>query len=119
MVPHCYPKGYQLDQFAMTLSLWEDLESVAAFAYKGAHGEALANRKEWFQSLGLPGYVAWWAADDEVNWTIGAERLDYLHARGSSHFAFTFKEPFDIAGNSVRLDHWVMQAKARKNAAGV
>src|SRR5215467_9547580 len=49
VAPQCYPKVDSFDHVAMTLSLWNDLESVAAFAYKGPHGEALAYRKDWFQ----------------------------------------------------------------------
>jgi hypothetical protein len=118
VVPECYPQLDNLDQFAMTLSLWADLESVAAFAYKGAHGEALAYRKDWFQSSDLPTYVAWWtSADDQVSWKEAAQRLDHLHVHGSTAAAFNFKHPFDASGNPVALDHWVMQAQAKKNAA--
>ena len=118
VVPQCYPKVDDLEQFAMTLSLWDSLESVAAFTYKGPHGEALANRRDWFQSLGLPPYVAWWVSDDQqVNWKEAAERLDHLHSHGSSAFAFSFAKPFDSNGNSVRLDHVAMQAQATKNSA--
>ncbi len=31
-----------------TLSLWEDLESIAAFTYHGLHAEALRLGREWF-----------------------------------------------------------------------
>lgn len=117
VVPNCYPKLESTDQYAMTLSLWEDLESVAAFAYKGAHAEALANRKDWFQSLGLPGYVAWWvAADHQVDWEEGADRLDHLHEHGPTAFAFNFVKPFDAAGNPCPLDAIAMQAKGKANA---
>ena len=118
VLPKCYPK-LENDQVAMTLSLWDDLESVAAFAYKGAHSEALANRKDWFQSLGLPTYVAWWVpADHQVDWDEGAERLDHLQAHGPSAFAFNFVKPFDVEGNPCPLDHVAMQGKAKANAAG-
>ena len=116
-LPKCYPK-LETDQVAMTLSLWDDLESVAAFSHHGAHGEALANRKDWFQSLGLPTYVAWWVpADHQVDWNEGAERLDRLHAHGPTAFAFNFVKPFDAAGNPCPLDHVAMQAKKEANAA--
>ena len=36
------------DRAPWTLSVWEDLESVFAFAYVGVHAEALSHRKEWF-----------------------------------------------------------------------
>lgn len=117
VLPKCYPE-FESDQIAMTLSLWHDLESVAAFSHHGAHGEALANRKDWFQSLGLPTYVAWWVpADHPVDWNEGAERLDHLHAHGPTAFAFNFGKPFDAAGNPCPLDHVAMQAKKKSNAA--
>jgi hypothetical protein len=116
VLPKCYPES-ETDQLAMTLSLWDDLESVAAFAHHGAHGEALANRKDWFQSLGLPTYVAWWVhTDRHVDWKEGAERLDHLHAHGSTAFAFNFAKPFDVAGNPCPLDHVAMQVKRQANA---
>jgi hypothetical protein len=102
--PACYPKLDDNERFAMTLSLWSDLDSVAVFAYSGAHREALKSRSEWFQSLGLPGYVAWWVPQNhEVDWKEGSERLDHLHAHGSSAFAFNFANPFDSSGNPCRL----------------
>lgn len=116
VLPKCYPK-VEADQVAMTLSLWDDLESVTAFAHHGAHGEALANRKDWFQSLGLPTYVAWWvSADHQINWAEGAERLDHLHAHGPTAFAFNFVKPFDTAGNPCPLDHAAIQGKKKANA---
>lgn len=118
VIPKCYPPLAPADQYATTLSLWDDLESVAAFAYKGAHGEALANKKEWFQSLGVPTYVAWWvAADHQPTWQEAADRLDHLHMNGASAFAFNMRTPHDANGNPVKLDNWAMQAKAKQNAA--
>lgn len=117
VLPNCYPK-VENDRIAATLTLWDDLESVAAFAYKGAHGEALANRKDWFQSLGLPTYVAWWVpADHQVDWKEGAERMDHLHSHGSTAFAFDFRNPFDADGKPCALDAAAMQAKGKANAA--
>jgi hypothetical protein len=74
--PTCYPRLDDAERFAMTLSLWHDLESVAAFAYNGAHADALIGRKDWFQSPGLPSYVAWWVAEDHnVDWKEGSEAI--------------------------------------------
>ena len=33
LAPKCVPASLGLDQLAMTLSVWQDLESVAAYAY--------------------------------------------------------------------------------------
>ena len=118
VIPKCYP-DVKDEQVAMSLSLWDDLESVAAFSHKGLHGEALAYRTDWFQRLGLPGYVAWWVPDGhQVDWKEAADRLDHLHAHGSTAMAFDFAKPFDAEGNACRLDYVAVQAKAKANAAG-
>ncbi len=116
VLPACYGSVDSDSRVAMTLSLWRDLESVAAFAYHGAHGEALTNRKEWFENRGLPVYVAWWVPDEEaIDWKEGASRLDHLHAHGPSAVAFNFSKPFDAEGRPSRLDREAVKSKAEKN----
>lgn len=85
---------------ASTLSLWQNLEAVHAFAYHGIHADALRYRKEWFVKPAWPVYVAWWVADDEApSWEEAMARLDHLHQHGATAQAFDFKSPFDFAGN--------------------
>ncbi|HEY4359675.1 MAG TPA: DUF3291 domain-containing protein [Bryobacteraceae bacterium] len=94
-------------RYAMTLSVWNDLESVAAFAYEGAHAEALSKRRGWFQALRLPNYVSWWVAEaQDVDWKGASALLDHLHAHGPSAFAFDFAKPFDASGNPCSLDRF-------------
>ncbi len=118
--PKCYQRiSDEENRYAMTLSLWTDLESVAAFAYHGPHAEALSHRREWFAADNLPVYVAWWVpADDAVDWQQAAERLDHLHNNGSTAFAFNFAHPYDPEGNSVRLDSAKVKLKAAMNKTG-
>jgi hypothetical protein len=114
--PNCYQQFQDERRFAMTLSLWTDLESVAAFAYHGPHAEALSHRREWFPANNLPVYVAWWVpADHAVDWQEAAERLDHLHTNGSTAFAFNFSHPYDSEGKSVRLDSAKVKIKAATN----
>ncbi len=89
-----------------TLSVWRDLESVAAFAYRGRHGEALSKRQEWFVKTEYPVYVAWWIEDDEQmpTWREAGRRLTHLHEHGPSPRAFSFKSTFDSSGQPVKLD---------------
>lgn len=116
--PNCYQQCRDELRFAMTLSLWTDLESVAAFAYHGPHAEALSNRREWFAANNLPVYVAWWVSTDHaVDWLEAAERLDHLHTNGSTAFAFNFSQPYDTEGMSVRLDSGKVKLKAAMNKA--
>ena len=87
---------------AVTLSLWRDIESVFAFAYSGAHLEALQLRGEWFEARRWPTYVAWWVADDELpTWADATARLDRLHADGPGPAAFDFHHPFDAQGQAI------------------
>lgn len=112
--PKCFGGETDSHRLPSTLSIWEDLESVAAFAYSGVHGEALSKRKEWFASTGKPTYVAFWVGDDveSVDWQEAADRLDYLHEHGSTAHAFNFKQPFDADGNPMTLDRDKMRSGA-------
>jgi hypothetical protein len=102
MAPKCIPDGLVLNQLAMTVSLWRDLESVAAFAYRGAHGEALSKRGDWFESGPWPSYVAWWVDEGhQPNWSEAVDHIDLLHAQGSTPAAFSFRQPFDSTGTPV------------------
>ncbi len=105
VMPRCFPPDSDPRQVPATLSLWTDLESVAAFAYHGAHGEAMGKRREWFQESGLPGYVAWWVPDGhQPDWAEAAERVDHFAAHGPTPYAFDFKRPFDADGRPASLD---------------
>jgi hypothetical protein len=104
---------------AQTLSLWEDLESVYAFAYHaGRHAEALRMRAEWFHAPDHPNYAAWWVADEHrPDFAEGARALEALHANGPTPAAFNFKQPFDAEGRGARLDPALVKAKAARNAS--
>lgn len=118
VTPACYACAGDDRRLATTLSLWRDLESVAAFVYHGPHSEALSKRREWFPDRELPVYVAWWVPDDaSISWPDGADRTDHLYTNGSTPYAFNFSKPFDPHGNPVRLDAEEVKRKAALNAA--
>ncbi len=104
LYPRAVPDAARHPPQARTLSLWRDLEAVYAYAYRGLHGEAMRERKEWFVPSAWPAYVAWWVEDDaEPTWEEAIERLDHLHEHGPTPHAFTFRVPFDAAGNPTAL----------------
>jgi hypothetical protein len=104
VAPECTPNGVTLSELAMTLSVWRDLESVAAFAYRGSHGEALSKRSDWFRKGAWPSHVAWWIDEHHrPTWSEAVVRIDRLHERGSLPEAFTFRRPFDPDGTLVRM----------------
>ena len=80
------------------------MESVSAFAYRGAHGEVFRKRREWFVKAEWPTYVAWWVDDDHVpTYAEAIERHKRLHDRGPTPHAFNFKTPFDKDGKPTQL----------------
>lgn len=97
-----------------TLSLWADLESVSAFAYRGSHGEALRKRKEWFVRAEWPTYVAWWVGDDHVpTYEEAIERHKHIHENGPTPHAFDFRTPFDEDGEPTQLSKRKIEERRR------
>ena len=112
ILPRCFDYQIENDRIALTLSLWDDLESVAAFAYAGPHGEALTKSKEWFVGHDLPDYAAWWVEDGHtMTFQEGADKVDALYVNGPTPAAFNFANPFDVNGEPCRLDRNRVKAK--------
>ena len=83
----------------VNMSVWDDLETLAAFAYRNEdHRNIMRRRAEWFDEMEFY-LVLWWVRDDEMP-TVedGKARLDYLKEHGPSARAFTFKQPFPAPG---------------------
>jgi hypothetical protein len=117
--PTCLQAPEIQDRRADTLSLWQDLESIMAFAYRGAHGEAFGHRHHWFKHEHGPGYVAWWVAEDHTpTWQEGCARYDRLQREGPGPDAFDFKHPFDPSGQPTRVDRDRVKALVARNEQG-
>lgn len=104
--PSFYTGGREddTDTRASTLSVWEDLESVHAYAYSDVHLHALRNRREWFVHLPHRLYAAWWVPEGTVpTWQEACDRLELLNDRGPSPEAFDFIKPFTADGSPYRL----------------
>ncbi len=95
-----------------TLTVWRDLESTFAFAYRGMHLAAFRRRGEWFIKRDWSAYVAWWVEDGVLPTAEEAiARFEHLHANGPTAYAFTFKRPFDAAGMPTQVDRTRVAAK--------
>ena len=100
-----------------TLSLWESIESVFAYAYAADHGEALKRRSEWFLKPEWPSQTMWWVGDDHTpDWFEATERHEYLHDNGASAFAFDVRNPYDADGNPVKVDRTLIEQIRKRNA---
>ncbi len=117
-VPRFAQKQEYMGKHVISLSLWEDLESVFAYAYNGSHGESLAQRKVWFEPPAYPSYVAWWVDDDAVpTWQQASDKLDSLHEAGPQPAAFNFSHPFDADGHPTTVDRALARRKAEATAS--
>ncbi|NRG18749.1 DUF3291 domain-containing protein [Rhizobiales bacterium] len=101
-----------------TLSLWEDVPSIIAFAYhSGIHAEAMRHGREWFIKPEWPPYALWWVDSGHMpTWAEAIERHEFLHDNGPTAFAFNFKQPFDEKGQPTTIDRDAIKRKAARNA---
>jgi len=90
---------YGDNRIIVNMSVWESLEHLQEFIFKGRHAEVLRNRKEWFVNFGKP-YTAFWYIRIGHVPTVGEaiERLDFLQKNGPSEYAFDFKTRFPKPG---------------------
>ncbi|BCJ42367.1 hypothetical protein GCM10010168_90920 [Actinoplanes ianthinogenes] len=79
-----------------TLSVWESLEHLRAYAYQSGHLDYLRRRREWFHPNGpAAALVLWWLPAGRIpTLSEGITRLDRLRADGPGPEGFTFRDPF-------------------------
>ena len=79
----------------INFTVWEDIESLFEFTYRGGHAELYRRRREWFEPPSEAHLVLWWIPAGHIP-TVdeGEERLDYLRAHGPTGGAFNFKQRF-------------------------
>ena len=94
-------KAFDDPNVAVNMSVWTDLESLAAFAYRNEdHRAIMRRRREWFEQMEFH-LVLWWvAAGCRPTMDEAKIRLDLLRRKGPTADAFTFKEPFPAPGES-------------------
>jgi hypothetical protein len=86
---------YEDEMIIVNMSVWDDIDALRAFAYRGDHGPAYAARHEWFEPMDGHTLVLWWvSAGHEPSAQEGKERLELLRRAGPSPEAFTLKVRF-------------------------
>jgi len=84
---------------ALNMSVWESLQTLAAFAYRSGHRDVMRRRREWFEPPAEAYIALWWVpAGHRPTPAEGRERLEALRRDGPTPFAFSFREPFPAAG---------------------
>jgi hypothetical protein len=84
--------------FAINMSLWTDLDGLAAYVYRTAHREIMRRRREWFEVMET--YMClWWAPVGHTPTVAeGMARLATFERLGPTAEAFSFREPFPAPG---------------------
>ena len=78
------------------LSVWESLAALREFTYRGAHGDALRGRRQWFVPPSGASMALWWVADGErPSLAEGHRRLELLRTDGPTPEAFTLRRAYE------------------------
>jgi hypothetical protein len=80
--------------FAINMSVWTDIDALAAFVYRSGHVEIMRRRREWFEHMDV--YMClWWAPVGHIPTVEEAmAKLAHFEAHGPTSEAFSFKVPF-------------------------
>jgi hypothetical protein len=88
-------RPYADDRIIVNFSVWQSLDSLHQYVYRGGHAGVLAKRREWFARMHEAFLVLWWVPEghrpspDEA-----VARLEHLRQHGPTPYAFTFKVAF-------------------------
>lgn len=86
---------YDDNMIIINLTVWEGVESLREFVYKGAHHGVLRDRKRWFEKFAGPYYALWWVPVGHIPSPEEAKtRLEYFRQHGDSEYAFSFQQLF-------------------------
>jgi hypothetical protein len=79
----------------VNFTVWESIEQLYDYAYRGEHLAVFQRRREWFRHPPHPYLALWWVPAGHIpSLEEAEERLDHLVAHGPTPHAFTFKRRF-------------------------
>jgi Domain of unknown function (DUF3291) len=86
----------------VNMSVWESVETLAAYVYSDTHRQVLRRRREWFERMATAHVALWWVPRGHMPTTGEAEeRVLHLREFGPTPRAFTLGRHFsppDAAG---------------------
>ena len=91
------------DLMLVNMSVWETLAELWRYVYSGDHLAVMRRRREWFEVAEVAYLALWWIPAGEIPTVEQAvARLETIRRLGPTPAVFTFKHPYDAAGD--RLD---------------
>ena len=101
------------ERMIVNMSVWESIDALREFVYRGDHVQVMRRRREWFQKMTHAFTVLWWIAADQVPTVEQATaRLAQLEELGPTPGAFTFRELFLPPGQDAGRrddDRWACE----------
>ena len=83
----------------VNMSVWESVETLAAYVHGDAHRAVLRRRREWFELMRDAYTTLWWVPRGHVPTPGEAEdRIRHLRAHGPTAHAFTLRVHFPPPG---------------------
>lgn len=83
----------------VNMSVWESVETLAAYVYGDAHRAVLRRRREWFELMREAYTTLWWIPRGHIPTPGEAEdRIRHLRAHGPTPHAFTLRLHFPPPG---------------------
>lgn len=87
---------YGVPGLLFNLSVWESVEALKQYTYRGPHAQMMQKRRDWFGEMNGPNYVLWWIPAGTLPTLEEAKlRIAHLEAHGPTLAAFDFKHPFE------------------------
>jgi heme-degrading monooxygenase HmoA len=82
-------------QLLVNMSVWTDVEALAAFVYRNSdHLAFMRRRREWFEKIEIFQALWWVPAGHIPSVAEGMKRVAMLRANGPNPDAFTFRQTF-------------------------
>ena len=100
-------RAFEDDMLMVSMSVWESVDHLAAFAYRSGHRRVMIRRREWFERMEDSYMVLWWVeAGHRPSMIEAKQRLATLRRDGPSPAAFTFRSLFPPPGaaDAVEID---------------
>lgn len=102
-----YLRPYGDERIIVNMSVWETIEALKEYVYRGGHAEVLLQRRDWFEKFSGVYAALWWVPSGHLPGIDEAKkRLAHLDAHGPSQFAFTFKAIFQPEEEFQRAIDW-------------
>jgi hypothetical protein len=111
-------RAFDDERTLVNLTVWESVDALTDFVYRGDHPDVMRRRAEWFERMPEAYLVLWWVpAGHRPTIAEAEERLVRLRNHGPTPQAFTMRRSFPPPGSAEAVgdaavvdDRWACPA---------